>query len=122
MTSPVESLTSGADVADVARMMLDEHIRCLPIVDGLTVVGVITRRDLLRAIVAHDDAKLTADITQRLSSFDRPDRWNISVQAGVADITDYLDEPGDLAAAQRIADAIPGVVHATVHHETSDPF
>lgn len=50
MTSPVESLTPGADIADAVTTMLDERIRCLPIVDGYTVVGVITRRDLLGAI------------------------------------------------------------------------
>lgn len=50
MSSPVESLTPGADVADAAEIMLDERIRCLPVVDGRTVVGVITRRDLLGAI------------------------------------------------------------------------
>jgi len=30
--------------------MLEERIRCLPVVDGRKIVGVITRRDLLRAI------------------------------------------------------------------------
>jgi CBS domain-containing protein len=49
MSTLVESLTPGADVADAARMMVDERIRCLPIVDGVNVVGVITRRDVLRA-------------------------------------------------------------------------
>src|SRR6478752_7205998 len=50
MTSPVESLTPGADVADAAEIMLEERIRCLPVVAGRKIVGVITRRDLLRAI------------------------------------------------------------------------
>jgi CBS domain-containing protein len=50
MTSPVESLTPGADVADAVQIMLEERIRCLPVVDGRKIVGVITRRDLLRAI------------------------------------------------------------------------
>ena len=49
MTSPVQSMTPGADLADVADMMLEGRIRCLPIVDGDAVVGVIIRRDLLRA-------------------------------------------------------------------------
>jgi len=31
MTTPVESLTPGADVVDAVRMMLDERIRCLPV-------------------------------------------------------------------------------------------
>jgi CBS domain-containing protein len=48
MSTIVESLTPGADVADAARIMVDEHIRTLPIVDGQRVVGIITRRDLLK--------------------------------------------------------------------------
>ena len=51
MTTPVESLTPGADAADAVRIMLDERIRCLPVVDGTGVVGVVTRRDLLRASI-----------------------------------------------------------------------
>jgi len=50
MSTPVESLTPGADIADAAHIMIDERIRCLPIVDGHHVVGIITRRDLLRVI------------------------------------------------------------------------
>jgi CBS domain-containing protein len=49
MTSPVESLTPGAEVADAARMMVDQRIRSLPIVDGHGVVGILTRRDVLRS-------------------------------------------------------------------------
>ncbi len=49
MTTPVESLTPGADVADAARMMVDQRIRSLPIVDGHGVVGILTRRDVLRS-------------------------------------------------------------------------
>lgn len=49
MTTPVESLTPGAEIADAARMMVDERIRSLPIVDGHGVVGILTRRDVLRS-------------------------------------------------------------------------
>lgn len=49
MTTPVESLTPGAEIADAARMMVDERIRSLPIVDGRGVVGILTRRDVLRS-------------------------------------------------------------------------
>jgi len=52
MTSPVESLTPGADAADAARIMLRQHIRCLPIVDGQHLVGIVTRRDLMRSAFA----------------------------------------------------------------------
>jgi len=49
MTTPVESLTPGADAADAVQIMLREHIRCLPIVDGDPLVGIVTRRDLMRS-------------------------------------------------------------------------
>ncbi|MDQ2737862.1 MAG: CBS domain-containing protein [Actinomycetota bacterium] len=48
MSTMVESLTPGADVADAARIMVDDRIRTLPVVDGQRVVGIITRRDLLQ--------------------------------------------------------------------------
>ncbi len=50
MTSAVVCGTPTAAVADAATLMADNRIRCLPIVDGRRVVGVITRRDLLRVI------------------------------------------------------------------------
>jgi CBS domain-containing protein len=55
MTTPVESLTPGADAADAVQIMLRQHIRCLPIVDGQQLVGIVTRRDLMRNAFALDD-------------------------------------------------------------------
>lgn len=49
MTREVESLPATARTADAAGLMLRDHIRCVPIRDGRRVVGVLTRRDLLRA-------------------------------------------------------------------------
>lgn len=121
MTTTVESLTPGADVADVARMMVDEHIRCLPIVDGSGVVGVITRRDLLRSALARDDRDLLKDVNLQLGTFGEPDRWGVTVQAAVADIEDFRDNADDRETARRLVAAIPGVVHVDVRHQTPDP-
>jgi CBS domain-containing protein len=122
MTTPVESLTAGADVADAARIMIDERIRCLPIVDGYGLVGILTRRDLLRAALAHDDQDLTEEISRQLAGVDTPDRWSVSVQAGVADIEDFGTDTEDRARAARLAAAIPGVVQVHARHQTPDPF
>jgi acetoin utilization protein AcuB len=40
---------SSATLADAAMAMKDNHVGCLPVVDGEELVGVITRTDLLRA-------------------------------------------------------------------------
>ncbi len=55
MTTPVESLTPGADAADAVQIMLRQHIRCLPIVDGQHLVGIVTRRDLMRSAFPLED-------------------------------------------------------------------
>ena len=122
MTTSVESLTPGADVADLARMMLQEHIRCFPIVDGDELVGVITRRDLLRTAIARTDADLQRDVAARLETMDEPDRWRVTVQAGVAEIEDFMDSANDRVSARAMATSTPGIVDAVVRHVTSDPF
>jgi len=122
MSTPVESLTAGADVADAAQMMVDERIRCLPIVDGRELVGIVTRRDVLRAAVADNDRDLEAEISRQLRHLDTSERWTVSVQAGVADIEDYGTDIVDRELAGRMASNIPGVVQVQTRHQTPDPF
>ena len=122
MTTSVESLTAGADVADAARIMSDERIRCLPIVDGFKVVGVITRRDVLRSAVSRDDRAIERDINHVLDSFNDPDRWKLSIQAAVVDIEDFRDCADDRQLVRQRVAAVAGVVSVTVRHQTSDPF
>src|ERR1700712_2724930 len=119
MTTTVESLTAGADASDIARIMLDEGIRCLPIVDGRRVVGIVTRRDLLRSAVMHNDQDLADEITRQLGAFSDADRWNVTVQAGLAEIEDHVDSAADRQIAVRLATAVPGVVGAHAHYQTS---
>lgn len=121
MTSPVESLTPGCLTSDAARMMVDERIRCLPVVDGIRVVGVVTRRDLLRAGLKGDDARIADEVQQALEAFAGSDRWSIGVRAGVVAIEDYRDIAEDRAVARRLASTVPGVVSVTVEHQTFDP-
>jgi CBS domain-containing protein len=42
-------MTPGADLAHIVALMLDKHLEWVPIVDGQTVVGVITPADLAQA-------------------------------------------------------------------------
>jgi CBS domain-containing protein len=48
MTTPVHSIQVNATAGDAARLMLRRHLRSLPVCEGHQVVGVVTRRDLLR--------------------------------------------------------------------------
>jgi CBS domain-containing protein len=121
MTSSVESLTAGADLADVARIMVDERIRCVPIVDGYRVVGVITRRDVLRAAVTRDDRAIAQDVARQLDTFNDAGRWTVSVQAAVVDIKDSRDCADDRELARRLVAGVAGVAGVTVGHATPAP-
>ncbi|CAL9435380.1 A-adding tRNA nucleotidyltransferase [Actinosynnema sp. ALI-1.44] len=50
MTTPVLCVDPDAPVAMIARVMLEDHVRWLPIVSDHRLVGVVTRRDLLGAL------------------------------------------------------------------------
>jgi CBS domain-containing protein len=122
MTAPVATLSASADISDAAEVMIDERIRCLPIVEDARPIGILTRRDLLQAAVVHNDTELADEIFRQLARVGNPDRWSVSVQAGVADIEDFGSDVDDRKRAGRLAAAVPGVVQVQVRHQTPDPF
>ncbi len=54
MNEPVVCLPPGADLADVAELLLANHVRAVPIIDGPDLVGIVSRRDLLRTLVSDE--------------------------------------------------------------------
>jgi len=51
MTSNVVSATRDTDVRYVARLFVEGHIGSMPIIDNGELVGIITRSDILRAVM-----------------------------------------------------------------------
>jgi acetoin utilization protein AcuB len=51
MTSAVITVDPNRDVVEAAGIMLDHKIGALPVVDGGTVVGIMTESDIVRAFV-----------------------------------------------------------------------
>ncbi|SDC21412.1 CBS domain-containing protein [Actinokineospora iranica] len=120
MTTPAVALSGGADVAMVARVMLDDRHRSMPIVDGGRVVGVITRRDLVR-VLARSDAEIAADVRRHLARYGGPGRYTVEVRDGAATVLDPYDDPTDRHVARVLAEAVPGVVRAEVRTELENP-
>jgi CBS domain-containing protein len=50
MSSPPLTTNPATDAAELARVMIDRGIRSVPVVDDDRLVGIITRRDLVRTI------------------------------------------------------------------------
>lgn len=113
MTTPAVGMGAGTDVVDLVRVLLDDRIRSMPIVDGAHVVGVVTRRDLVRAL-ARDDAVISADVRHQLSIYGGATRWTVDVHDGAVEVVDAFDDETDRHVATVLAQAVPGVTAVRV--------
>lgn len=109
MTDPEVVAHPGTDLGELARLMLEHRVRSAPVVDGRRLVGVVTRRDMLRAIT-RDDRLLAAEVRHRLGLYADPHRWTVSVVDGEVSIVDALDDERDRHVAEVLAGAVAGVV------------
>ncbi|MET0234287.1 MAG: CBS domain-containing protein [Kibdelosporangium sp.] len=113
MTTEVIVRGPNTDAAQLARDMLDHHLRAIPIVDGEKLVGIVTRHDLLRT-VARDDKTIAQDVRHRLEQGFRRGDWSATVSDGVVTLVDEYGDETDRHIATVIANAIPGVVDVKV--------
>ncbi|MGY1739611.1 MULTISPECIES: CBS domain-containing protein [unclassified Blastococcus] len=119
MTAGVRSVDPTADVSDVAQLFVDGHLRSVPVVDGGRVVGIVSRRDLLRALVRTDPQIRTEllDLVERYTG--ETGAWEVAVTEGVATVRRTsgasLDPPGtEERALTALARTVGGVVAVEV--------
>ncbi|MEV7098593.1 CBS domain-containing protein [Amycolatopsis sp. NPDC051045] len=113
MSTPAVGMGAGTDVVDLVRVLLEDRIRSMPIVDGAHVVGVVTRRDLVRAL-ARDDEVISADVRHQLAIYGGPRRWTVEVHDGAVEVVDEFDDETDRHVATVLAQAVPGVTAVRV--------
>ena len=122
MTSPARTVPLTADVADVARLFLHAGLRSLPVVDGDRLVGIVSRRDLLRILVRPDD-EIASDVLRLVEAYTQElGGWTVAVSDGVATVrrcrengeADTTERESVDGAVQTLAQTVPGVVAARV--------
>jgi CBS domain-containing protein len=115
MTTRVVTLPGDADPAVAARMMLERGIKTVPVVDAGRVAGVVTRRDLLRAL-ARTDREVADDVANALAAAGLAEDVRAHVADGIVTLTVLRSEPGNLnrRLAIAVANAVPGVVDVRV--------
>ena len=117
LTTPVCGVDPTAPVGLLARVMVEEGIRCVPVLDELRLVGVVTRHDLVRAL-ARTDASVESEVRERLDAYDPNGRWSVTVRDGHVDIGTTFPDEQSWRIAVALAEAVPGVLSAYVHQTT----
>lgn len=106
MTPAPLTTTQSSDVADVARVFAGTSWKSLPVLRGLTLVGVISRSDVIRAL-ARNDADLAKDVNAALHGMGGM-AAHASVVHGVVEISG-THTPHQGAAAVAVASTVLGV-------------
>jgi CBS domain-containing protein len=114
MTTQPVTTWPEADLADVAALMLRHNVRSVPILDDGRLVGIVSRRDILRTVVRTDEV-LRDEVQHRLDEYaDGVRRWNVTVADGVARVEGaFIDEP-ERTIVTVIARTVPGVAAVRV--------
>ena len=113
MTVEVVSVNPETDLHMVAQRLSESHVRQVPVLSDTEVVGVVSRRDLIKWM-ARSDAALTLDVVGVLGDEARHlANLEVSVHQGVAHIEGEA-APDTLGLAIKLARTVPGVVDARV--------
>ncbi|MDQ6659215.1 MAG: CBS domain-containing protein [Actinomycetota bacterium] len=119
MSTPMVSVSQDAEVAVVVNEMLTNRRHCVPVMDGTTMVGVITRRDVVR-VLARSDEDIATDVRKHLSYLGGSSRWMVRVVNGEAHLGDNFQDASDRLVAVALAEAVPGVVRAVAVSRRSE--
>lgn len=112
MTSPVEFVRPEATLSALAKCMISGRRRSMPVVDGIRVVGMVTRRDVVETMARTDDVIL-AGVRKGLERAGLRQRWLVRVQAGVVHLFGDTDLKNQHEATL-VAESVPGVIRVTV--------
>lgn len=126
MTREVVTAGEDATLRELVELMERHGIKRIPIVRGTVVVGIVSRADLLRALLSFEpdrpvlqptDKALRQNVVDALENRPWTSRWPINVYAndGVVHLWGFVDG-GDVRDAYRVAaENVPGVRRVKNH-------
>ena len=114
MSDDVVIVEPDTALSDVARAMIDYGVRCLPVMEGSEMVGVISRRDVLRSAVGRDDI-VAADVQRAVDDYaEGRRRWAVTVHDGRAVIEGPFDDEAQRQAITALVHTVAGVTDVKV--------
>jgi len=117
MTRTVVTLPEEADASEAARLMLERHIKRIPIVSGDRVVGIVSRRDLLRTL-ARSDEEILAEVEEMLEDDTLAlGRFDPAVDGGVVTLVGEADR-SERRLVELVVRSVPGVLGVRFESQT----
>ncbi|MFO7191442.1 MULTISPECIES: CBS domain-containing protein [Thermocrispum] len=112
MTPAVKSIEPTASLSEAARRLTEERLRRLFVVEDGKLVGVIARRDAVRAFLADDEDLRETIRTEVLRDglWLDPDTIEVSVRDGVVTLRGTVERRSEVALAESMTARTPGVV------------
>lgn len=112
MTSPVVTIGPAATLTEAARLMVEQNVKRLPVVDDSgDLVGIVSRADLLWVFLRPDD-EIAEEIREEI--FRRRLRaeltYQVNVTDGIVELSGQLERRTSTEIAERIARTVDGVV------------
>ena len=126
MTPDVQTVTEDAPLEQVVHLMERHRIKRIPVVRGDTLVGIVTRKNLMRALAsfvlsAQPVAAGDAEIRERLLAELKKQAWapigliDVAVKDGVVKLSGALTDERERRAIRIAAENIPGVKKVEDH-------
>jgi CBS-domain-containing membrane protein len=120
MTRDVVSVDIEAPLGEVAATMSKHNVKRVPVLDNNGVVGMVSRADLLRALLSREkseggatksDDELRRDITKVVEGQPWSSAWptNVVVSQGVAHLWGFVQSEAARKAYRVAAENVPGV-------------
>ena len=118
MTEKVVSVAPDTTAAHIAHMMEEQKIRRVVVLEGDTLKGIVSRADLLRALVtpAHEEAELSDERVRRaVMAAMKKEPWTdtfytmVEVKDGVVTFHGFRRSDAVQKALRVLAENVPGV-------------
>jgi CBS domain-containing protein len=117
MTTRVCTIGPAATLEDAVETMLRHHVKRLPVVEDGKIVGIVSRSDLMRALlealpsakVDTDDDRIRAAVEAELAAQVWARSIRVAVRAGIVTLSGSIFDERARSAALVAAENVPGV-------------
>jgi CBS domain-containing protein len=117
MTAPARTIEQWRTVSAAASLMAEDRIKRLPVVHDGTLVGIVTRADIVRAF-ARPDAEIERDIREEVilgAYWLAPEDVEITVTGGHVTLKGTVESEEIRAGLPASVGTVPGVVTVESH-------